>query len=156
MRKLNSAFFNTLLGFKVIRDLNEVGSEKLSRGLRIPDGRGRAVLMILGDNPRSTRLDLIEWKNPKTEGQPHPHLWHAGMCRLALRTRTLEKDYQELRSKGIEFWTEPIMFEPRTKPRADAHLLCHLLTSANPVSQVLHRTIAHEVRERLCFRESCL
>jgi glyoxylase I family protein len=67
--------------------------------------------MILGDNPRSTRLDLIEWKNPKTEGQPHPHLWHAGMCRIALRTRTLEKDYQELRSKGIEFWTEPIMFE---------------------------------------------
>ena len=26
-------------------------------------------------------------------------------------TRTLEKDYEELRSKGIEFWTEPITFE---------------------------------------------
>jgi glyoxylase I family protein len=103
-------FYKTL-GFNVIRDLNEVGSEKLSRGLRIPNGRGRAVLMILGDNPRSTRLDLIEWRNPKTEGQPHPHLWHAGMCRIAMRTRTLEKDYEELRSKGIEFWTEPIMFE---------------------------------------------
>ena len=79
-------FYKTL-GFKVIRDLNEVGSEQLSRGLRIPNGRGRAVLMILGDNPRSTRLDLIEWKNPRTEGQPHPHLWHTGMCRIALRTR---------------------------------------------------------------------
>jgi catechol 2,3-dioxygenase-like lactoylglutathione lyase family enzyme len=103
-------FYKTL-GFNVIRDLNEVGSENLSRGLRIPNGRGRAVLMILGDNPRSTRLDLIEWKNPKTEGQPHPHLWHTGMCRMALRTRTLEKDYEELTSKGIEFWTEPIMFD---------------------------------------------
>ena len=33
------------------------------------------------------------------------------MCRIALRTRTLETDYQELKNKGIEFWTEPIMFE---------------------------------------------
>jgi hypothetical protein len=31
--------------------------------------------------------------------------------RIALRTRTLEKDCEELRSKGVEFWTEPIMFE---------------------------------------------
>ncbi len=54
--------------------------------------------------------DLNEVGN-KTEGQAHPHLWHAGMCRIALRTRTLVKDYEELKGKGIEFWTEPIMFE---------------------------------------------
>jgi glyoxylase I family protein len=102
--------FYKLLGFHVIRDLGEVGNEKLSEGLRMPNGRGRAVLMILGDNLRSTRLDLIEWKNPKTEGQAHPNLWHAGICRIALRTRTLQKDYEELRAKGIEFWTEPKFF----------------------------------------------
>ena len=101
--------FYRLLGFKVIRDLNEVSSATLSRGLRIPDCRGRAVLMLLGDNPRSTRVDLIEWKNPKTEGQAYPHLWHAGMCRIALRTRTLVKDYEDLKAKGIEFWTEPLV-----------------------------------------------
>jgi len=105
--------FYKLLGFNVIRDLNEVGNESLSRGLRIPDGRGRAVLMILGDNPRSTRVDLIEWKNPKTEGQAHPNLWHAGMCRIALRTRTLKKDYEDLKAKGVDFWTEPLMFAVR-------------------------------------------
>jgi glyoxylase I family protein len=102
--------FYKLLGFHVINDLGEVGSEKLSEGLRVPKGRGRAVLMILGDNLRSTRLDLIEWKNPQTEGQAHPNLWKAGICRIALRTRTLQKDYEELKSKGIEFWTEPKMF----------------------------------------------
>src|SRR5208282_4956346 len=101
--------FYELLGFKIIRDLKEVGSPKLDQGLRIPNGRGRAVLMILGDNVRSTRLDLIEWKNPATEGQAHPNLWHAGLCRIALRTRTLLKDYEDLKAKGIEFWTEPIL-----------------------------------------------
>src|SRR5271167_3763130 len=101
-----SVEFYKLFGFKVILDLGEVGSAKLSEGMRLPNGRGRAVLMILGDDPRSTRLDLIEWKNPKTEGQAYPNLGHAGLCRIALRTRTLIKDYEELKAKGVEFWSE--------------------------------------------------
>ncbi len=103
-------FYKTL-GFKVIRDLGEVAMKKIDVGLRMPpEAVGRAVLMILGDNPRSTRIDLIQWKGPNTEGRAYPHLWHAGMCRIALRTRTLKKDYDDLKAKGIEFWTDPIMF----------------------------------------------
>lgn len=102
-------FYKTL-GFKVIRDLGEGAMKKINVGLRMPpETVGRAVLMILGDNPRSTRIDLIQWKGPNTEGRAYPHLWHAGMCRIALRTRTLMKDYEDLKAKGIEFWTEPIM-----------------------------------------------
>jgi hypothetical protein len=33
------------------------------------------------------------------------------MCRIALRTRTLVKDYEDLKAKGIEFWTEPILIK---------------------------------------------
>ena len=66
-------FYETL-GFRIVRDLNEVGGEKLSAGLHIPNGRGRAALLILGDNPRVTRLDLSKWKNPPTAGRAHPHL----------------------------------------------------------------------------------
>lgn len=103
-------FYKTL-GFKVIRDLGEGAMKRINVGLRMPpEAVGRAVLMILGDNPRSTRIDLIQWKGPNTEGRAYPHLWHAGMCRIALRTRTLKKDYDDLKAKGIEFWTEPIMF----------------------------------------------
>jgi glyoxylase I family protein len=115
--------FYKLLGFKIINDLKEVGHAKLDEGLRMTNGRGRAVLMILGDNPRSTRLDLIEWKNPRTEGEAHPNLWHAGLCRIALRTRTLIKDYEELKAKGIEFWTEPQMFTPR-EGRQEGFVCC--------------------------------
>jgi glyoxylase I family protein len=103
--------FYKKLGFNVIRDLGEVGNEKLDRGLRMNGARGRAVLMILGDNPRSTRVDLIEWKNPATQGSAYPQLHHAGMCRIALRTRTLQQDYERLKAEGIEFWTEPLMFK---------------------------------------------
>lgn len=106
----NSIEFYKMLGFKVVRDLGEGGNEKMGRGLRMDGARGRAVLMILGDNPRSTRIDLIEWKNPKTEGRAYPHLYHAGICRIALRTRTLREDHQRLKAQGVEFWTEPLMF----------------------------------------------
>jgi glyoxylase I family protein len=41
--------FYKLLGFKIINDLKEVGHAKLDEGLRMQNGRGRAVLMILGD-----------------------------------------------------------------------------------------------------------
>ncbi len=105
--------FYKLFGFKMILDLGVVGSAKLSEGMRLPNGRARAVLMILGDNPRATRLDLIEWRNPQTEGQAYATPSHAGICRIALRTRTLEKDYEELKAKGVEFWTEPKMVEVR-------------------------------------------
>jgi glyoxylase I family protein len=107
-----SIAFYQMLGFKVIRDLGEGTMEKVTPGLRMPaDAILRAVLMILGDNPRSTRIDLIQWKKPDTEGKAYPHLAHAGMCRIALRTRTLVKDYEELKAKGIEFWTEPILIK---------------------------------------------
>jgi catechol 2,3-dioxygenase-like lactoylglutathione lyase family enzyme len=91
-------FYKTL-GFTVIRDLNEVGSEKLRRGLRIPDSRGRAVLLILGDNPRSTHLDLIEWKNPK----------HAGMC----------GEHSDDGEYGTDYGSEP---RNRTRSRSHARV----------------------------------
>ena len=102
--------FYEMLGFRVIRDLGEGGNPKMARGLGADQCRGRAVLMILGDNPRATRIDLIEWKNPRTEGRAYPHLFHAGICRIALRTRTLLADYEELKSRGVQFLSEPRMW----------------------------------------------
>jgi glyoxylase I family protein len=103
--------FYKMLGFKVALDLKEGGNPQFERGLKIPNAKGRAALLILGDNLRATRIDLIEWKTPKTEGRPYPHLYHAGACRIALRTRDLEKDYEELKAKGVEFFSEPQMID---------------------------------------------
>ena len=99
--------FYKMLGFKVVLDLKEGGNEQLDKGLKILNGRGRAALLMLGDDQRATRIDLIEWKNPKTEGKPYPHLYHAGICRIALRTKNLQQVYEELKAKGVEFFSEP-------------------------------------------------
>lgn len=106
-RSLN---FYKMLGFRVVRDLGEGGNPKMARGLGASRCRGRAVLMLLGDNPRATRLDLIEWKSPPTQGRAYPNLFHAGICRIALRTKTLLADYAELKERGVHFLSEPQMF----------------------------------------------
>jgi catechol 2,3-dioxygenase-like lactoylglutathione lyase family enzyme len=105
--------FYEMLGFHVVRDLGEFSDPRLARGLDAPECRGRAVLMILGDNLHATRLDLIEWKVPPTEGRAYPHLFHAGACRIALRTKTLRADYEELKNRGVQFLSEPQSFDAR-------------------------------------------
>lgn len=102
--------FYKLIGFHVARDLGEVGNKYLERGLRMPQLRGRAALLQCGDDKRSTRLDLIEWKNPKPEGKPYPHLWHVGMARIALVTDKLQELYDKVKAahlEGVEFFSEP-------------------------------------------------
>ena len=99
--------FYKRLGFRVALDLGETSGEELAGPLRLPNARGRAALLILGDDPRATRIDLIEWKEPRTEGTPYPRLNHAGICRIALRTRDLDRVYADLRASGVEFLSEP-------------------------------------------------
>ena len=102
--------FYEMLGFHVVRDFGDFGDQQLARGLGAKECRGRAVLMILGDDLHATRLDLIEWKTPPTEGRPYSHLFNAGYCRIALRTKTLRADYEELKNRGVKFLSEPQMF----------------------------------------------
>jgi hypothetical protein len=62
--------FHKTLAFKVIRDLGEGTMMKIMPCLRMPlEAMFRAVLMIFGDNPCSTRIDLIQWKGPIPRGR---------------------------------------------------------------------------------------
>lgn len=105
-----SLAFYKMLGFRVVLDMPGAGGAKLDKGLGLVDGRGHGALMVLGDDQRATRLDLIEWLNPKTEGKPYPHLAHMGICRIALRTPNVPKVYEELKAQGVEFFSEPQVF----------------------------------------------
>jgi len=116
-----SLAFYQMLGFKVVADLKEGGNPQLDKGLQMQNGRGRASLLMLGDNPHATRIDLIEWKNPKTEGQPYPNLYHAGAARIALKTKNLPQVYEDLKAKGVEFLSEP---QELTFPVGKASFVC--------------------------------
>jgi hypothetical protein len=82
-------------------------------GLKLSGARGRGKLLRLGDDPRSCHIDLIEWLDPKTEGMPYERLTYAGIARVCLYSKNIWKDYEDLKSKGIEFYSEPLIIEYR-------------------------------------------
>jgi glyoxylase I family protein len=105
--------FYKAIGFKEIADIGESGGGGLEKGLRIPNPRARGRLLKLGDGPGAINLDLIEWLSPRTEGRAYPRLNHAGITRIALHTANLQKTYEELKAKGIEFYSEPQVLQFR-------------------------------------------
>ncbi|MGH7988411.1 MAG: VOC family protein [Candidatus Binataceae bacterium] len=114
--------FYKMLGFKVVLDIGEGPNKGNDKGLNIPDSRARAALLALGDDPHATRIDLIEWKQPRTEGIPYPHLYHAGVARIALFTRNLEEEYARLKTNGVEMVSEPVTI--RFAHKAGAKFFC--------------------------------
>ena len=105
-----SLAFYKMLGFKVVVDIGEGGSEPNDIGLGLPPGSvGNAALLALSDDPRATRIDLIEWKEPKTAGQAPPDLYHTGIARVALFTKDIDQEYKRLKTAGVEFVSEPVL-----------------------------------------------
>ncbi|MGH8014203.1 MAG: VOC family protein [Candidatus Binataceae bacterium] len=114
--------FYKMVGFKVVLDIGEGPNRANDQGLNIPNSRARAALLALSDDPHATRIDLIEWKQPATEGVPYPNLYHAGMARIALFTKNLEEEYARLKNNGVEMVSEPATI--RFANKAGAKFFC--------------------------------
>lgn len=87
-----SCAFYELIGFGVVNDFGTDAQSFAEIGLppilRLPeDCDARAVLMALSDDPRATRLDLIEWKRPESGRVSKGDLARIGFGRLCLKVR---------------------------------------------------------------------
>ena len=98
-----SLAFYQLLGFKVLRDNRDViWPAIVGENFGMPVAQGRGALLGLGDGEHHTRLDLIEWLEPRwtNPAGPVPRI-------LALRTRNVRAAYADLKAQGVEFIREP-------------------------------------------------
>jgi len=110
-----SLAFYTRLGFRVLRDNRDVvWPDFVGQNFGMAKAQGRGALLGLGDSEHHTRLDLIEWLEPRWENPdatPSP----ARVPRvMALRTRNIRRAYDELRAEGFEFIGEPMDPNPTT------------------------------------------
>ena len=118
-----SKAFYELLGFKSVWELSteKIQSEApQTDGPRLPDGMGlpdrswagRSHIMMLNpENEEETRLDLIEWEDPRDPEPPYAHLGHLGINRICLGIEgfeELEKEYKRLVDAGVEFLSPPV------------------------------------------------
>ncbi len=95
--------FYTTLGFRVLRDNRDVvWPDYVATQFGMERAQGRGALLAIDEGELHTRLDLIEWLEPRWKG------YEGEVPRIiALRTRNLHAAYEELRARGIEFITPP-------------------------------------------------
>lgn len=108
--------FYSLLGFRLLVDLTREGEAEapdfgavgLGPVLRLPqDCAGRAGLLALGDDPRATRIDLIEWRRPVAGPRVARDLAQLGMARLCLKVRDAQALHDVLVAHGHVVYSPP-------------------------------------------------
>jgi len=107
------AFYQTL-GFKLLRDNRDVvWPEFVARNFGLKRAQGRGALLAIGEGPEHTRLDLLEWLEPRQAvPESQPPIDERVPRIIALRTRNARAAYDDLRSRGIPFLTEPYIPDP--------------------------------------------
>ncbi|ARV57276.1 hypothetical protein BZZ01_00345 [Nostocales cyanobacterium HT-58-2] len=103
-----SLAFYEMLGFKVVLDFKEgMNSEAMAKAFNMSYAQIRGVHLALGDDLNATRIDLVEFQNPKTKGKSYPYLYHTGIARICLRTKNIHQVYESLKAKNVNFLSIP-------------------------------------------------
>lgn len=113
-----SRAFYELVGFRVVNDfapttkdgrLRTFAEMGLAPILRLPaDCDARALLMALSDDPRATRLDLIEWIRPPSAPHVRGDLARIGFGRLCLKVRDARDLHDHLIQAGHTVYGAPV------------------------------------------------
>ena len=105
-----SLAFYRLLGFEVLRENRDViWPVYVAENFGMPVAQGRGALLGLGESEHHTRIDLIEWLEPRWTNPPDavPRI-------LALRTRNVRAAYADLTTRGVDFIGVPRDPDPTT------------------------------------------
>ena len=63
----------------------------------------RGVFMRLGEEAHAPVLDLVEFIDPPTQGQPYATLNNTGICRIAFTVDDIDRTYAELQARHVQF-----------------------------------------------------
>lgn len=90
------------IGFKKVNDFT-LEDPSVGDALGVKARKIRGVFVRLGDDPNAPVLDLVQFIDPPTQGQPYPTLNNVGICRIAFTVDDIDKTYEELKEKKVEF-----------------------------------------------------
>jgi len=90
------------LGFNKVNDFT-LDDPNVGDALGVKAKKLRGVFMRLGNDANAPVLDLVQFIDPPTQGQPYPSLNNVGICRIAFTVDDIDRTYEDLKAKGIEF-----------------------------------------------------
>src|SRR5262249_19050640 len=87
--------FYQQLGFSKVNDFT-AEDPGIGEGLGVKANKIRGVFMRLGDDPKASVLDLVQFIDPPTQGQPYATLNNVGICRIAFAVKDIERASADL------------------------------------------------------------
>ena len=94
--------FYQQLGFNKVNDFTAEDPD-IGDGLGVKANKIRGVFMRLGDDPTAPVLDLVQFIDPPTQGQPYSTLNNVGICRIAFAVKDIERAYADLKKMDVQF-----------------------------------------------------
>jgi len=113
-----SLAFYEVLGFREVWRVPERNTREVAAAVGMPPYRVKGGLLALEGVTPPVVIDLLEWKEPRDESPPYPHLYHYGIARVALATSDLDGDMKKLEAAGAEFISEPAQMPEGSGSRA--------------------------------------
>jgi len=98
--------FYQSLGFTKVDDFT-LDDPSVGDALGIKAKKLRGVFMRLGNDQNAPVLDLVQFIDPPTQGQPYPTLNNVGICRIAFTVDDIDKTYEQLKELKVEFVAPP-------------------------------------------------
>lgn len=106
--------FYEMLGFETFEDLIFEEGSDVWRGLGVPavagDRRFRAVFMRI-PGQEGPFLDIIQFLEPPTAGEPYPSLYNVGTCRLCFEVDDIEAVERLLVKNGVTLVSSVARYE---------------------------------------------
>ncbi len=101
--------FYESLGFRLIADLGERAADASDERVLHATGVDgvRALLLGVGDDPRCSNIELMQWRGDKNPGRPYEGLDHCGIARTCFYSKNIWRDYEELKGRGLHVYAEP-------------------------------------------------
>jgi len=90
------------IGFTKVNDFT-LDDPSVGDALGVKAKKLRGVFMRLGNDANAPVLDLVQFIDPPTQGQPYATLNNVGICRIAFTVDDIDKTYEELKTKKVEF-----------------------------------------------------
>lgn len=108
-----SVRFYERLGLNVTDPVREFDEEALARTFQMPRSHLKVLHLAPLNATSGVFIDLVQWLDPSSMGEPYPALNHVGINRLAFRVSDIDATTTTMRERGVIFLTEePQSFGP--------------------------------------------
>ena len=113
VRDMNKAlnFYRDTLGMQVLGDVVTIAGEEADSLTQLTGTSLQIAYLRSKDDVKSPPLELLHFVEPRGEdGKPYARLTNPGITEVAFWVKDIEKSYEELRTKGVAFYSRPQLF----------------------------------------------